>query len=47
MSQRDFDQAEMSAGTSSAAFESTQRRLNQTEKEAQQAEAALASRVLA
>jgi membrane fusion protein (multidrug efflux system) len=47
VSQRDFDQAEMSSGTSSATVEATQRRLNQAEKEVQQAEAALASRVFA
>jgi membrane fusion protein, multidrug efflux system len=47
VSQRDFDQAEMSAGTASATVEATQRRLNQAEKEVQQAEAALTSRVLA
>ena len=47
VSQRDFDQAEMSAGTAAATVEATQRRLNQAEKEVQQAEAALISRVLA
>jgi len=47
VSQRDFDQAEMSSGTSSATVEATQRRLNQAEKEVQQAEAALATRVFA
>lgn len=47
VAQRDFDQAEMNSGTSSATVEATQRRLNQTEKEVQQAEAALASRVFA
>ena len=45
VAQRDFDQAEMSSGTSSATVEATQRRLNQAEKEVQQAEAAIASRV--
>ena len=45
VSQRDFDQAEMSAATASATLEATRRRLNQAEKEAQQAEAALASRI--
>jgi membrane fusion protein (multidrug efflux system) len=47
VAQRDFDQAEMSAGTSAATLEATQRRLTQAEKEVQQAEAAVASRVLA
>ena len=47
VSQRDFDQAEMVMLTSTATVEATQKRLNQAEKEAQQAEAALASRVLA
>jgi membrane fusion protein (multidrug efflux system) len=47
VSQRDFDQAEMSSGTSSATVEATQRRLNQAVQEVQQAEAALASRVFA
>jgi len=47
VSQRDFDQAEMSAATASATLEATRRRLNQAEKEVQQAEAAIASRVLA
>ena len=47
VSQRDFDQAEMSSGTASATVEATERRLNQAEKEVQQAEAALASRVFA
>jgi membrane fusion protein (multidrug efflux system) len=47
VSQRDFDQAEMSAGTASATLEATRRRLSQAEKEVQQAEAAIASRVLA
>jgi membrane fusion protein (multidrug efflux system) len=47
VAQRDFDQAEMAAGTSAATLEATQRRLTQAEKEVQQAEAAVASRVLA
>lgn len=47
VAQRDFDQAEMTAGTAAATLEATQRRLNQAEKEAQQAEAALTSRILA
>ncbi|HUM17783.1 MAG TPA: HlyD family secretion protein [Candidatus Nitrosotalea sp.] len=47
VSQRDFDQAEMTSLTSTATLEATQKRLNQAEKEVQQAEAALASRVLA
>jgi membrane fusion protein (multidrug efflux system) len=46
VSQRDFDQAEMAASTAAATLEATQRRLGQTEKEVQQAEASLASRVL-
>src|SRR4029450_6243283 len=47
VSQRDFDQAEMVMLTSTATVEATQKRLNQAEKEAQKAEAALAARVLA
>jgi membrane fusion protein, multidrug efflux system len=47
VSQRDFDQAEMAAGTAAATLEATQRRLAMAEKETQQAEAALTSRVLA
>jgi len=47
VSQRDFDQAEMASATSAATFEATQKRLNQAEKEVQQAEAALVSRILA
>ena len=47
VSQRDFDQAEMAAGTSAATLEATQRRLAMAEKETQQAEAALTSRILA
>ena len=47
VSQRDFDQAEMASATATATLEATQKRLNQAEKEAQQAEAALTSRILA
>ena len=46
VSQREFDQAELTAATAEANLEATQRRLSQAEKEVQQAEAALASRVL-
>ena len=46
VSQRDYEQAEMVAGTAAATLEATQRRLSQAEKEAQQAEAALTSRIL-
>src|SRR3984893_9912539 len=47
VAQRDFDQAEMTAGTAAATLEATQRRLNQAEKEGQRAEAARPSRILA
>ena len=47
VSQRDFDQAEMTSATAAATLEATQKRLGQAEKEAQQAEAALTSRILA
>ena len=47
VSQRDFDQADMAASTAAATLEATRRRLTQAEKEVQQAEASLASRVLA
>jgi membrane fusion protein (multidrug efflux system) len=47
VSQRDFDQADMAASTAAATLDATRRRLTQAEKEVQQAEASLASRVLA
>jgi len=47
VAQRDYDQAEMAALTSTATLEATQKRVSQAEKEVQQAEAALSSRVLA
>src|SRR5262249_33950749 len=47
VSQRDFEQAEMTAGTAAATLEATPRRPAMAEKETQQAEAALTSRVLA
>jgi membrane fusion protein (multidrug efflux system) len=47
VSQREFDQAELAAATSTSGLEATERRLSQAEREVQQAEAAVHSRVLA
>jgi membrane fusion protein (multidrug efflux system) len=47
VSQRDFDQADAAAATSSAALEAGQRRVTQAEREVQQAQAQVAGRVLA
>jgi len=45
VSQRDFDQAEATAATSSASLEATQRRLTQAEREIEQSQAEAAGRV--